>query len=870
MDTVKFGRVKVKVGDCVSVPSTYFGDSFHRHLRNSGIQESCIYGRVEEIIDGNMKFKVKWDFDSQFTEMSLEKVTYESRDTPFQVPSIITKDDVVGFQEAMEQGSSTESAASHALLEEDFVTPDSDTVYVLFKQPGQKKIDCFMGKMIPVKPGVLVHNKKLLPSQRKFSIDKVLSTNWNGYDEDKHTVGSYVAWELDDTSVHNKKVDSKSNGPLNKASKNKKDSERLVRKACKRTKYVEESDDTSGDEDFTIEETVVKKKDNVKKKKPNAKQKDSKDKKKTKRKPRTGKHKIKVTVGKHAAEKMKKKRQSKGNIDEEEDLVLDYEDEEEEASLDQKDIEEKKEEMKKIWSIGGWNVDPRSESNIPGPHLLSPLADIFEDDSYIDYMLLMLPCDYIKDTSLVNTNKWAELHGVDPFTFDEYINILGVVYMMESVKLPERRMYWMKEARGLFPALNFGRVISLHRMEEFLNMWQLSEKEDMDDQIMDFIDAVNENLKTVMRAGETLCIDESMIKAYHRNLKGKKKIIRKPRPIGNELKTVSDAKTNIVLHMELNEAKEDMATKPYVAEFGATAACSVRITEPWKGSGRIVVGDSWFGSVKTCKQLWEKNGLYANMLVKTAHKDYPRFMLRDQKLERGQWASATTKVFGKEMMATRFIDLQEKMFISTCSTSLDGPPRKTKYHGDVTRPQVAFDYLKNCASIDVHNHFRTGSTGLEDAWQTKNPNLRQLAGILGFLFTNAYLAKRYFQKSGMKHCDFKIALANAMCKFKESTQRAKRLSIEIPAKPESALTDGKIHLPKLISETGRFQKNCFYCQHCPTKAPVISKTSYYCEGCAGPDGQSIFPLCHPDTGRDCMKLHIVNGMPKKRRYKGQL
>ena len=153
------------------------------------------------------------------------------------------------------------------------------------------------------------------------------------------------------------------------------------------------------------------------------------------------------------------------------------------------------------------------------------------------------------------------------------------------------------------------------------------------------------------------------------------------------------------------------------------------------GSGRIVVGDSWFGSIRTCVELWNINGLYSNLLVKTAHMKYPRKLLQESDIERGQWICATAEIDGVKLMATHFLELQEKLFISSCSTSLDGPPQATKYHGDVLRPMVAYEYLSS--SIDIHNHFCTGSTGLEDAWQTKNANMRQVAGVVGFLFTNA-------------------------------------------------------------------------------------------------------------------------------------
>ena len=57
------------------------------------------------------------------------------------------------------------------------------------------------------------------------------------------------------------------------------------------------------------------------------------------------------------------------------------------------------------------------------------------------------------------------------------------------------------------------------------------------------------------------------------------KIIRKPRPIVNELKTVSNVKSYIVLYMELYESKDDIADKEYMKEYGATAACSLSITK---------------------------------------------------------------------------------------------------------------------------------------------------------------------------------------------------------------------------------------------------------------------------------------------------
>ena len=69
----------------------------------------------------------------------------------------------------------------------------------------------------------------------------------------------------------------------------------------------------------------------------------------------------------------------------------------------------------------------------------------------------------------------------------------------------------------------------------------------MDDQLLSFLDAVNAVLKESMIACDTLVVDESMVKSFHKNLKGKMKIIRKPRPIGNEFKVLTDGYTQIAL-----------------------------------------------------------------------------------------------------------------------------------------------------------------------------------------------------------------------------------------------------------------------------------------------------------------------------------
>jgi hypothetical protein len=57
-----------------------------------------------------------------------------------------------------------------------------------------------------------------------------------------------------------------------------------------------------------------------------------------------------------------------------------------------------------------------------------------------------------------------------------------------------------------------------------------------------------------------------MVKAFHKKLRGKIKIKRKPRPIGTEVKAVCDGKTKIAVQLEINEGKDIMHNKEFFHE----------------------------------------------------------------------------------------------------------------------------------------------------------------------------------------------------------------------------------------------------------------------------------------------------------------
>ena len=559
--------------------------------------------------------------------------------------------------------------------------------------------------------------------------------------------------------------------------------------------------------------------------------------------------KVRKTKKKVAVQKQKE-----NPMVEEEDLnVLDY-DEETDEELEKDDKQKNNDRLKeeeKIWERKGWSFDPRkiNGGGQYGPRFATTA------NTHLDLIFAFLPINFIKREILPAINIYGKNESINfkEVTLTDFIHFLALMYSMEVYQLPIRRMYWEDKDNGLFKGLDYGRYMKLYRFEQIIRCLQFSGNPDRNEQILDFINACNDTCQRTIIPGDYLCVDESMIKSFHRNLLGKMKIKRKPRPIGNELKTCCDCRSKIVINMELYEGVQRMREKEGVQELGATTATTLRLTEPWRGSGRVVVADSWFGSIKTAVQLVNTQGLHFIGIVKTAHKGYPRQMLREKKINRGEWNSVSGVVDGVKLLAVHFVDLQVKEFVSTCSISLPGPSRKTKHHGLIPRPQVAYEYLQNAAGIDIHNHVRTGSKGLEDAWLTKDPCCRQFAGVLGFMFSNAFLAHLHFNGTKVLHADFKMELVNAMLNFNENAMIERRPNLVAIG------NDANYHHLKRIEDVhGVSQKVCFFCQH-GRMEPKKRKTRWYCGKCG-----VEFPLC-ACTVRDCFQQHIQHGMPKKRR-----
>ncbi len=147
--------------------------------------------------------------------------------------------------------------------------------------------------------------------------------------------------------------------------------------------------------------------------------------------------------------------------------------------------------------------------------------------------------------------------------------------------------------------------------------------------VREFISIFNSHNVKVVRPGTYLCIDESMCSwrgreaqySGYAGLPHVTKIPRKPEGVGLELKTLACSATGMLIQMEIMEGKIENAKKQF-NQFGMGTGQTLRLTQPYFGTWRIVTGDSAFSSLQTLIQLKARRLFYGG-IVKTAQREFP-------------------------------------------------------------------------------------------------------------------------------------------------------------------------------------------------------------------------------------------------------
>ena len=316
----------------------------------------------------------------------------------------------------------------------------------------------------------------------------------------------------------------------------------------------------------------------------------------------------------------------------------------------------------------------------------------------------------------------------------------------KTIFTPHMRLYRFKQFRKMIPTI-----------------WQVADPTDTDPwcQFRGAIENFNLIRKLDIFTSEIRILDESMSAFRPRTTKlgglpNISYILRKPEPLGTELKTSVCPTLNIMTFLELCEGKEGMKNKAFHRSLGATAACAVRMAQGTCQSVHdnhieTVMGDSWFGSVKSVvkiKKLLPKEK-EAFFQVKTAHRLFPKQYIEDLLKEEpgGTSVKLQAVVEGVKLIALGYKYQKKRVlhFIMSqnAGSTAPGEPYEMKFpdsNGNVNirqvpRPAIVSEYFKHSNCVDVHNQLRQSAVKLEKKWVTKDPFFRLHTTIVGMFLT---------------------------------------------------------------------------------------------------------------------------------------
>lgn len=200
-----------------------------------------------------------------------------------------------------------------------------------------------------------------------------------------------------------------------------------------------------------------------------------------------------------------------------------------------------------------------------------------------------------------------------------------------------------------------------------------------------------------------------------------------------------------------------MHKKEYYEEYGATAACTLRLLKPWFRSSftRHLTGDSWFGSVKVAIKLEQEN-IVSKLSIKTNTSQFPmKRLIEETGAQRGDSLTLGAEKDGVKFMAVgwrRRRPRGEKHFVSTVLSTVgqagDHPQMASyKRHDEfgnrkpdfkISIPWLFYLYYIYMAMIDRVNQLRQGILNITLHWHVKDAFLCFFAHFLGLIVVNAY------------------------------------------------------------------------------------------------------------------------------------
>ena len=339
-----------------------------------------------------------------------------------------------------------------------------------------------------------------------------------------------------------------------------------------------------------------------------------------------------------------------------------------------------------------------------------------------------------------------------------------------------KKKEWKKHWLSFSPDVDFGKHMRAYRFRQFrthvAKIWQDNPSRRHQDPWWQFSPAIrnfNSIRQNLILPCEVIVIDESMSAFRPQTTKtggmhNISFIMRKPENLGTEFKSSVCAATGIMTYLELQSGRELMKESRYFSHLGATASCTLRIAEGVTDKtadkpSEIVLGDSWFGSVKAASALSEA-GFESILQIKTNHALFPKKEIEGVLATAPGGTSMVLRgvhpVSGVELLAVGY-KYNKKTVLSFVisanagSTENSKKPYEMKWTDNVgnvnvrmvERPEVISFYFEHCNIVDVHNHFRQYCLKLEKKWITFDPYFRLFTTLVGINVVDTYYVAKY-------------------------------------------------------------------------------------------------------------------------------
>ena len=451
-------------------------------------------------------------------------------------------------------------------------------------------------------------------------------------------------------------------------------------------------------------------------------------------------------------------------------------------------------------------------------------------------------------------------------TMGKFVRWLGIYHqMLADPRSGGRRAYWSKD-KG-YDALNRSRysmedIMGIYEFEAIYSVFGIPPMDPHDpfDGVRGFVDAWNHTCKDALQPSWVLVIDESMIKWKGRGMPGWSFVPRKPEPCGMEGKTLACGECKCMIHFDMQEGKDRMTQKKFNKDYGKSVGCTLRLVEHYFNQGKVVIGDSWFGSPKAAVALIEK-GLFCVMNVKGKRKSYPMERVQAEITKENRKFSLMSRVVMDEeewfLVAGGHKEKKPMCLIATCSTmeagedsvytiySIGDDGNEETYTATYSTTKMHGMYRKYFNRIDLHNRDRQENFYFAQVLSTKSWRKRVIWELWGATMVNVHFTVQYFYQAHygtMRPQQFKDSLALQL--LYNPWLDAEAVARHVPSQRHKMLQmPHREHRPGATKNT-----KCRYCKMC---------TIMYCESCSNLRTGMYFGLCNSAL-RGCYEKHLRN------------